>query len=155
MDIAVISVGKIKEPYWQEALAEYLKRLKPFCRITFQEVAEEHVTSVTDRKRILEAEGKRIEALLPKDTYVVVMDKVGITVSSEEFAKRLEGWSFYGKRITFVIGGPLGLAPGITTRAKASLSLSQMTFTHQMTRIILIEQIYRAISIIQGKTYHY
>jgi 23S rRNA (pseudouridine1915-N3)-methyltransferase len=154
-DIGIISVGKIKELYWQEAVAEYLKRLKPFCKLTFQEVPEEAINAVTDRKRILEAEGERIEKLLPNDTYIVVLDKVGVNISSEEFAKKLEGWSYYGKRITFIIGGPLGLSPRIMTRAKVSISLSHMTFTHQMTRVILIEQIYRAISIIQGKAYHY
>ncbi len=155
LDLAIISVGKIKELYWQEALAEYLKRLKPFCKISFLEVPEEKITSVTDRKRILEAEGDRIDKQLSNDTYIVVLDKVGINVSSEEFAKKLEGWSYFGKRITFIIGGPLGLSPKIMTRAKVSISLSHMTFTHQMTRVILMEQIYRAVSILQGKAYHY
>lgn len=155
MDIAIISVGKIKELYWQEALAEYLKRLKPFCRLAFHEVPEEKITSVTDRKRILDAEADRVEKLLSPENYIVVMDKVGVNMSSEEFAKKLEGWSFYGKKIVFIIGGPLGMSPRITSRAKASISLSSMTFTHQMTRIILIEQVYRAVTIIQGKAYHY
>jgi len=155
MDIAIISVGKIKELYWQEALNEYLKRLKPFCRISFTEVPEEKITSVTDRTRILAAEGERIAKLLPTDTYLVILDKVGVVMSTEAFTKKLEGWSYFGKKITFVIGGPLGLSPDIGRRAKVSMSLSQMTFTHQMTRIILVEQIYRAVSIMQGKTYHY
>ncbi|MFA6553878.1 MAG: 23S rRNA (pseudouridine(1915)-N(3))-methyltransferase RlmH [Patescibacteria group bacterium] len=155
LDIGIISVGKIKELYWQDAIGEYLKRLKPYCKLTFLEVPEEKISSVTDRKRILDVEGERLEKILPNDTYLVVLDSVGVNVSSEEFAKKLEGWSYYGKRITFVIGGPLGLSPKIMTRAKVSLSLSHMTFTHQMVRVILIEQIYRAVSIIQGKAYHY
>lgn len=154
-DITIISIGSIKEKYWQEAIDEYLKRLKPNCKLNFIEIPEESITSINDRQRIVGKEGEKILSHLPKDSQIIALDKVGVSYTSTDWANKLDEWSKFGKKLTFVIGGPMGLSSDIIRKANVSFSLSKMTFTHQLTRVILLEQIYRGISILQGKTYHY
>ena len=155
LDITILSVGAIKETYWRGAIAEYLKRLQPYSRLTFIEIPEEPLGSINDRQRILSIEAEKIIKQLPKDSQVIALDKVGVNYTSADWANKLDEWSKFGKKLTFIIGGPFGLSIDIIHKAQASVSLSKMTFTHQLTRVILLEQIYRGVTILQGKTYHY
>ncbi|MBI5037997.1 MAG: 23S rRNA (pseudouridine(1915)-N(3))-methyltransferase RlmH [Candidatus Kerfeldbacteria bacterium] len=155
LDILIISVGTIKEPFWQKAIEEYLKRLRSHARISVIEVPEERISSVADRERILKIEAEGILTKIPKDTFVVALDRAGKMFNSREWADQLNIWSRFGKRLTFIIGGPLGLAPSVLEKSAVTLSLAKMTFTHQMSRVILLEQIYRASMISSGGQYHY
>jgi len=155
VDIVIISVGKIKEKFWQDAIGEYVKRLKPYVKLNFFEVPEEKINQVTDRQRILAKEGEKIIKIIPKDCIVVSLDRTGKIYTSTDWSGKIEEWSKFGQKITFIIGGPLGLSADVLNKSQVLLSLSKMTFTHQMVRVILLEQIYRAMMISQGKTYHY
>lgn len=155
LDITIISVGTIKEAYWHRAIVEYTKRIHPYAHLKVVEIPEERVTSVADRKKILAAEGVKIRKLLgPLDT-IIALDSLGKQYSSADWSQALHNWAQFGRKIVFVIGGPLGLSGEIIRRANTLVSLSKMTFTHQMTRVILLEQIYRGITIERGLTYHY
>ena len=153
--VTVISVGSIKEQYWQDAAAEYLRRMQPYCRVAFREVPEEPISKVTDRKRILAIEAERILKNIPIRTTLVALDRTGAEFTSSDLATKIQNWSQFGNSITFIIGGPLGLAAEVLTKSHTLLSLSKLTFTHQQTRVILLEQLYRAAMIIHGKQYHY
>lgn len=155
IDVTIVSVGTIKESYWQEAVDEYLKRLNPHAKVQTVEVPEEKITAVTDRDRIIAKEAERILKAIPTDTFVVSLDRAGKLYSSREWADQLDDWTRFGKKLTFVIGGPLGLDPSVLQKSTVILSLAKMTFTHQMTRVILLEQIYRASMILSGGAYHY
>ena len=155
INISIVSVGTIKERYWQSAIEEYLKRLQPFAKIKIQEIPEERVNSVNNRRVILKKEGAKILKFLKVDSVVVCLDRMGQHYSSIAWADKLVEWSKFGKSIVFVIGGPLGLDEEILKKSKSTVALSKMTFTHQMTRVILLEQIYRGSKILQGGTYHY
>ena len=155
MQIIIISVGKIKERYWQEAINEYIKRLRPYSKIKFIEIAEEKFRRVTERRRITTKEGKKILKVIPQEAMVIALDKVGLSFTSEKWAEKLREWSQFGQKIVFIIGGPLGLSSEVLNKAQITVSLSQMTFTHQMSRVILLEQIYRGLTILRGVVYHY
>ncbi|MFZ6036104.1 MAG: 23S rRNA (pseudouridine(1915)-N(3))-methyltransferase RlmH [Patescibacteria group bacterium] len=155
LDVTIISVGSIKEPHWRAAVEEYLKRLAHHAKVTIIEVPEEKITKVTDRERIISVEAERIIRVIPKDTFVIALDRAGKMFSSREWADQLDDWSRFGKKITFVIGGPLGVSPLVLKKATVILSLAKMTFTHQMSRVILLEQLYRAGMILSGSAYHY
>jgi 23S rRNA (pseudouridine1915-N3)-methyltransferase len=154
-DITIISVGFIKESYWQEALDEYAKRLKPYAKLKLIEVKEEKINSVTNRQQILAKEAEKIKGVLPSGAYLIALDRVGSSFTSNEWSEKLSQWSKFGQKIVFIIGGPLGLSAEILNLAKDLVSLSKMTFTHQMTRVILLEQIYRGATIQNGISYHY
>jgi 23S rRNA (pseudouridine1915-N3)-methyltransferase len=155
LDIAIISVGKIKEDYWLEAMAEYKKRLKPYARLQLIEVPEEKVSSTADKKRIMAREAEKIEAIIPVNSCLIALDIAGEENSSVDLAERLVNWSKFATKLVFIIGGPLGLDENLSKKIQTHLSLSRLTFTHQMTRVILLEQIYRAVTIQQGISYHY
>jgi len=154
-DITIISVGFIKEAYWRQALGEYTKRLKPYVKLKSIEVKEEKINSVTNRLQILAREAEKIKKVLPSGAYLIALDRVGNSFTSNEWADKLVQWSKFGQPIVFIIGGPLGLAAEILNLVNNLVSLSKMTFTHQMTRVILLEQIYRGVTIQNGVTYHY
>jgi len=154
LNITIISVGKLSEPYWQEAAEEYLKRLKPYVKLKIIEIQEEKVDTA-QRQKILKIEAEKINKLIPGDSVVVSLDGAGAEYISTDWADKLEDWSKFGKSIVFIIGGPLGLSTEILSKSRQLLSLSKMTFTHQMARVILLEQIYRGITIQKGKAYHY
>lgn len=147
MKIIFVAVGKLKEKFLTDALAEYLKRLNPFVKIEIREVSE---------CRTIQEEGQKILSKIPKDAYKFVLDVGGDFLTSENFAKKIAALTLHGKsEIVFIIGGAFGLSDEVRQVADFRLSLSPMTFTHQMARVILIEQIYRAFKINRGEPYHY
>jgi 23S rRNA (pseudouridine1915-N3)-methyltransferase len=158
MQIHLIAIGKIKEKYLQDGIAEYQKRLRPYVRLDILEIAEEkragHLTP-SDQKRIMDAEGIRILGSIPQDSFVIVLDIKGVHWSSEILAENLRQYEIAGKNsLSFIIGGDLGLSDAVIARSNVRLSLSSMTFTHQMIRQILLEQIYRASKINHNEPYH-
>lgn len=152
-DIIILAVGKIKEKYFEEAIQEYLKRLRPYARVVIHELPPESFGK-GDIERTKNIEGDKILKFLEKqkNAKVIVMDEQGKNFTSHEFSSFL---SREHEQLVFVIGGSLGLSDEVLSRADYKLSLSQMTFTHEMARLFLCEQIYRAITIEKGKTYHY
>ena len=158
MQVNIIAVGKIKEKYLQLGILEYEKRLRPYVKLNIVEIAEEKRVgqiSPSDQKRIKEAEGLRILGSIPEDSFVIVLDVGGIHWSSEALAEAFRKWEITGKnQIAFVIGGNLGLSPTVLSRSDLRLSLSTMTFTHPMARLLLLEQVYRAFRILRGEPYH-
>jgi 23S rRNA (pseudouridine1915-N3)-methyltransferase len=158
MQIHIIAVGKIKEEFLQEGVAEYEKRLRPYLNLKIVELTEEKrfaSASLSAEKTAIAKEGERILAVVPSGSFVITLDAAGTSWSSLELAGFLRQRELAGKnQITFVIGGDLGLSPVILSRSNMRLSLSKMTFTHQMARFLLMEQIYRACRINSGEPYH-
>ena len=147
MKINLIVVGKLKEKFLVDGVAEYLKRLKKFARLEVHEVPECHT---------VEAEGQKILSLVQKDSWLCVLDVSGAALTSEDFAKKIAALNLGGvSNLTFVIGGAFGLSEELRRAASFRLSLSEMTFTHQMARLILLEQIYRAFKINRHEPYHW
>jgi len=158
MHILVIAVGKIKERFLQEGIAEYEKRLRPYVKFRINEIGEEkrpQVCSPANESAAVEKEGQRILAEIPEGSLVVALDIRGQNWTSENLADGLRVWELAGRNhVTFVIGGDLGLSPSVVDRSDLRLSLSKMTFTHPMARLILLEQVYRAFRILRGEPYH-
>lgn len=152
--ITILAVGKIKEKYFFEALKEYAKRLRPYSKIETVELKAEPFGASTKIKA-QKIETERILSFLEKrqNDKVFVLDENGKNYTSREFAKIIDGSS--GDHIVFVIGGSLGFASDILGKKWPKISLSRMTFPHEMARVLLMEQIYRAITIIKNKEYHY
>ncbi|MBR5641252.1 MAG: 23S rRNA (pseudouridine(1915)-N(3))-methyltransferase RlmH [Firmicutes bacterium] len=162
MNFDIICIGKLKERYWTEAAAEYAKRLGRFCKLNVWELPESRLpdnASPAQEEAVKEAEGKsilaKIEALGRQQAYVFALDPRGKPLSSEGFAERLSQIGLNGKsRAIFVIGGSLGLSDAVRKEADNLLSFSAMTFPHQLFRVMLLEQIYRACKINAGEKYH-
>lgn len=158
MNIKVIAVGKLKERYWQDAVKEYSKRLGRFCRLTITEIKESQLAanpSAADEEAVKTAEGRDILDRLKPSDYVITLEIDGSSMTSPQLASRIESLTVSGKSsIAFIIGGSLGLSREVSARADMKLSFSAMTFPHQMARVILLEQIYRAFKIIHNETYH-
>jgi 23S rRNA (pseudouridine1915-N3)-methyltransferase len=158
MKITIVAVGKLKERYLKDGIGEYSKRLSRFCDLKLVEVADEQAPdslSPAQEDQIKKKEADRILSKLKDGTFLIVLDVKGMRKTSEEFASTLQGCFNAGRsNITFVIGGSLGLDVQLVKKADLALSLSDMTFPHQLTRMILLEQIFRAFKIINGETYH-
>ncbi len=158
MRITILCVGKIKEKFYREALEEYQKRLSKYCKLEIIEVADEKTpdkASATEEEQIKEKEAKRILDKIKEDTFVCTLEIAGKRFSSEGFAEFIEKSGIHGiSSICFVIGGSLGLHTSVLARSNQSLSFSDMTFPHQLMRVILAEQIYRAFRIIHKEPYH-
>ncbi|MEG0829370.1 MAG: 23S rRNA (pseudouridine(1915)-N(3))-methyltransferase RlmH [Anaerovoracaceae bacterium] len=158
MNITILCVGKLKERYWTEAATEYVKRLSGYCQINIDELKEVRLpekSSKADEEAVKEGEGKRILSRIKNTDYVITLEIQGKNLSSEKLAQEVENLGIEGKsQITFIIGGSLGLSEKVSQRADFKLSFSNMTFTHQMMRVILLEQIYRSFKIIKGESYH-
>lgn len=158
MKIKVYAIGKIKEQYLKLGIDEYITRIKPYSNIEIIEVKDEPVSDNPSFKEIEKAkdiEGSRVIKLLKNNEYLIALDLNKKQFKSEEFASFLmQGLEENGSNISFVIGGSYGLSDELKTRSNYSLSLSNMTFLHQMTRLILLEQIYRAFKILNKETYH-
>lgn len=158
MQVVVIAVGKVKERYWREALAEYSKRLSGYVQFTIQEVADEPTpenASDVVRQQILDAEAARITKLLRDRDGVIALDIAGKMVSSEQWSANYERLSAGGfGRLVFLIGGSLGLADSLLRRAEFRWSFGPITLPHQLARVVMVEQLYRGIRIKNGEPYH-
>ena len=158
MKISVITVGKIKEKYRRDAIAEYSKRLSRYCRLEIIEVADERTpdqASEAVEENIRTKEGERLLKYVRDDMYVITLEIGGKMLTSEQFAEKIETLGIQGKSsIAFVIGGSIGLGREVLKRSDYALSFSKMTFPHQLMRVVLIEQIYRAFMINSGSPYH-
>ena len=158
MKIKLVTVGKLKEKYLKDGIAEYSKRISRFAAVEMIELADEKTpdrASDSENEKILDLEGNRILSKIGDREFVVVLAIEGKTLSSEEFSKQLEQASINGySTLTFVIGGSLGLSPQVKNRANLSLSFGRLTLPHQLMRLVLVEQIYRAFTIQKGSTYH-
>ena len=158
MKITLITVGKIKEKYLKDAIAEYSKRLSRYCKLEIVEVADEKTpdnASATVEDAIRDKEGERILKYIKEDAYVITLEIAGKMLTSEEMAEKIEKLGVQGtSHIIFIIGGSIGLGREILKRSDYALSFSKMTFPHQFMRVILLEQIYRSYRIINHEPYH-
>lgn len=158
MKITLVTVGKIKEKYLRDAISEYSKRLSRYCKLEIVEVADEKTpdqASESVDENIRAKEGERILKYIKDDMYVITLEICGKMLPSEEFARKIETLGVQGKSsIAFVIGGSIGLGKEVMKRSDYALSFSKMTFPHQLMRVILLEQVYRAYRIINGEPYH-
>lgn len=158
MKITLITVGKIKEKYLKDAIAEYSKRLSKYCRLEIIEVADEKTpeqASEAVENSIRAKEGERILKHIRDDMYVITLEIAGKMLTSEELSEKIGKLGLQGRSsIAFVIGGSIGLGKQVLSRSDYALSFSKMTFPHQLMRVILLEQIYRSFKILKGETYH-
>lgn len=158
MKITIVCVGKIKEKFYRDALAEYTKRLSRYCSLSITEVADEKTkeqASDVECVIIKDREGERILKSIREDGYVIALAIDGKNLDSVELSKTIENLALTGKsNLYFVIGGSLGLSDEVMKRADYKLSFSRMTFPHQLMRVILLEQIYRSYRIINHEPYH-
>lgn len=146
MKITIIAIGKLKEKFLVEGVTEFLKRLRLFSKIEIREILE---------CRTVEEEGKKLLSQVPESSWLCVLDVKGQAITSEKFAEKISELNLHGvSNLTFIIGGAFGLSDEVRKAADFLLSLSEMTFTHQMARLILLEQIYRAFKINRGEPYH-
>ena len=159
MNFTIITIGKLKESYLRAGVAEYVKRLQPYSKVTIIELNEEHMPdhpSLAEKEQTLEREGERLLKQVRTTTYLIVLDVQGMPIASEELAAQFDQLGLSGQSdITFIIGGAFGLSPAVRQAAKKRVSFSRLTFTHQMVRLILVEQIYRAIKIQRREPYHW
>jgi len=158
MKIRIIAIGKIKEDYLKSGILEYQKRIKPYCDLEIIEVSDSPVKdnpNEAEIEKVKNEEGKRVLKLLKKSDFCINLDLGKEEFTSEKFSaflmKKLE---IAGSFLTFIIGGSYGLSDELKERGNASISLSKMTFLHQMTRLVLLEQIYRSFKILNNETYH-
>lgn len=158
MKITILTVGKIKEKYLKDAIAEYSKRLSRYCRLEIIEVADEKTpdnASETVEDAIRSKEAERILKYVKEDAYIITLEIGGKQLASEELAEKIEKLGIQGNsHIIFIIGGSIGLGKEVLERSDYALSFSRMTFPHQLMRVILLEQIYRSYRIINGEPYH-
>jgi 23S rRNA (pseudouridine1915-N3)-methyltransferase len=157
--ITIACVGKIKEKYLTAGIDEFTKRLTPFCKLETVAINEEKMPdnpSPAEKEQVLEKETQRLLAIIPENSYVILLDVIGKQLSSPELASKIDALALNGNsHITFVIGGAFGYTDALRKRADYALSFSKMTFTHQMIRLLLIEQIYRAYKISNNQKYHW
>ena len=158
MKITVITVGKIKEKFLKDAIAEYSKRLSKYCKLEIIEVADEKTpdqASELVEDGIRNKEADRIMKYVKDDAFVITLEIKGKLLTSEELADKINQLGIQGKsHITFIIGGSIGLGQEVLKRSDYALSFSKMTFPHQLMRVILLEQVYRSYRIINGEPYH-
>jgi 23S rRNA (pseudouridine1915-N3)-methyltransferase len=155
--LTVITVGNLKESYWRDALAEYEKRLSAFCKPEILQLKEARVSenpSATEISAALSDEGKRILAAIPAGAYKIALCVEGEQFSSEALAARLERATSESGKICLIIGSSHGLSPEVKAACDLRLSVSKLTFPHQMMRVLLLEVLYRSFSIIKGTKYH-
>ncbi len=158
MKITILAVGKIKEKYFADAVAEYKKRLSRYCKLEIIEVADEKTpdhASTQEEELIRRKEGERLKKYIKDGAYVISLAIQGKQFSSEEFSKKIHALGLHREsHIIFIIGGSIGLASDILKESKELISFSKMTFPHQLMRIVLLEQIYRGYRIMNGEPYH-
>lgn len=158
MNIQIICVGNLKEKYLKMGIDEYLKRMSAYAKVSVIEVKEEHAPDKLSEAQMLEIKNREADQILKRindDVHVIALAIEGKQLSSEQLASELDRLATYGKsKVAFVIGGSFGLHPRVITRANGLLSFSPMTFPHQLMRLILIEQVYRAFKINRNEPYH-
>lgn len=158
MKITLVAVGKIKEKFYADAIAEYSKRLSRYCKLDMVQVADEKTPDSAGEaveRQIREREGERILSSIKDGAYVIALAINGEMLDSVELSEKINGLGIGGEsQIVFVIGGSLGLSDAVLRRADYKLSFSKMTFPHQLMRVVLLEQIYRSYRIINGEPYH-
>ena len=158
MNITIISVGKLKEKYLKQAIDEYSKRLSRYCKLDIIELPDEKTpdnASEKEEQQIKDKEGDLILSKIKDNMHVVVMDLKGENLTSEQFASYIENCGVMGNsNIAFIIGGSLGLSQKVIKRANYKLCFSKMTFPHQLMRVIFLEQLYRAFTILNNISYH-
>jgi 23S rRNA (pseudouridine1915-N3)-methyltransferase len=158
MKIQIIQVGKNKDRYIEEGVREFVKRLQQFCNLEIVTLKSASEGGKMPRAKVVAEETKKIMAALPRDCHLVVLDEKGREMESREFSDFLGGFKDRGETLCFLIGGAFGLPESLKEEASRTgtlLSFSKMTFTHQMIRLFLLEQIYRGFCILNGKEYHY
>jgi len=158
MKITIVTVGKLKEKYLKQGIAEYLKRLGAYAKFEIVELPDEkapETMSEAEGEIVKQKEGERILSHINQDTYVITLEINGKMLTSEQLAAKMDELMTYGKsKIAFVIGGSLGLSEQVKERSDFALSFSKMTFPHQLMRLVLVEQVYRGFRIIKGEPYH-
>lgn len=155
MNIKIIALGKIKEQFLKDGIAEFLKRLKPYCNIEIAEIQPIEIFDENLTEKVLDDEGELILSKIKQDSFVITLEINGKQLSSEEFSAQIKEIINNGvSELVFVIGSSCGLSKKVSARADFKLSMSKMTFLHQFARLILIEQIYRAFKIMNGEKYH-
>ena len=159
MRFYVICIGKLKDAYLRDGVAEFVKRMRPYGGITITELNESKIgdkPSDADRKQVVIEEGERLLKNVPKNAYTVLLDVYGKTMSSEDFAKTVSKLEVDGiSDMAFIVGGAFGVSDELRRSVNYKLSFSPMTFTHQMVRLLLVEQIYRASKINRNEPYHW
>lgn len=158
MKITVLCVGRIKEKFYSDAVAEYLKRLSRYAKTEVIEVADEKTPDGASEREtaiILEKEGARLLKYISEDAYVIALAVGGKEYTSPEFAEKISTLATYGKsHIIFIIGGSLGISDDVLKKSNEKIGFGKMTFPHQLFRVMMLEQIYRAYRIINGEPYH-
>ena len=157
MKIEILCIGKLKEAYWRDAVAEYGKRLTAYCDLKITELKEARLngTGPAAEEAVRAAESADLLAHIGRDDYVITLEVKGRRLTSEQLADKLQECALAGQSsLVFVIGGSLGFDASVSRRANLRLSFSDMTFPHQMMRVILLEQVYRGFKINRGETYH-
>lgn len=157
LNIQVICVGKLKESYLKSAIDEYSKRLSRYCKLDILELPDEKIPDKINDSLSNEIKSKECDNIIrhiKKDSYIIALDLKGKQFSSEEFSSEIEKISMTSSSITFIIGGSLGLTDKLLALCRQKICFSKMTFPHQLIRIFLLEQIFRAFKILNGETYH-
>ncbi len=158
MKIKIVAIGKLKEKYLKDAVKEYSKRLSRFIQLEIVEISDEKAPekiSLQEKQIVLQKEADKILQKIPSNSILILMDVQGIAMTSEMFAKTIEDYAISGKSsFCIVIGGSLGIHDSLKQKAELLLSMSKMTFPHQLARVIMLEQLYRAFKIINNETYH-
>lgn len=157
MNIDIITVGKLREKYLKEAVAEYGKRLSRFANLNIIELPDERIQdnpSDKEIEKVKDVEGNAILSKIKSDSFVISLCVEGKQLSSERLSEKLEGVMMTNSSVTFIIGGSLGLSERVKARSDYKLSFSEMTFPHQLMRVILLEQIYRSFKIMRNENYH-
>ena len=158
ININVLCIGKIKEDFFKNAISEYSKRLSKYCKLNIIELPDEKLPEKLNPSLISiikEKECDNIIKHLPKNTYVISLDLSGKEFSSEDFSKKIQNYSLESSSITFIIGGTLGLTDNVLNLSSEQICFSKMTFPHQLIRVFLLEQLFRAFKIINGENYHH
>ena len=157
LNINIICVGKIKEKYLKDAISEYSKRLSRYCKLSFTELPDEKIPDKLNPNLELDIKQKECNKILShikKDSCVIALDLKGNEFSSEDFSKKIDSLSMENSNLTFIIGGSLGLTKDLLNECNLKICFSKMTFPHQLIRVFLLEQIFRAFKISNGETYH-
>lgn len=155
MKLTILAVGKTKQQFLQTGDGIYLKKIAPFCEVNLQIIKAFSDIKNQNKNKIIDLEGEAILKKISPDAHVVSLEKTGKRINSEQMARQIATWLQVSKEIVVVIGGAFGLASAVKEKSQIILSLSDLTFTHEMVRLIFLEQLYRGFTILKGVPYHY